>query len=247
MPDINPFLLSTTPYLTAFLTGLLGGVHCVGMCGGIAGALAQGIAPELRQRSSTILPITLGYNLGRLFSYTLAGALVGYLGYNAGNVTEQYKGWMTLRIVAGVFMIVLGLYLGRWWFGLIKIEQLGGRLWQRISGLTKKLLPVRHAYQAISLGALWGWLPCGLVYSMLVFSFAAGGWLQGAGFMLSFGLGTLPVLLGVGMAAGRITTVLQTPMLRYLAGLLVISFGVWTIIATVMTQANVGLGCVAPS
>jgi sulfite exporter TauE/SafE len=245
--DINPLVISSTPYITAFLTGLLGGVHCLGMCGGISAALTQGLAADIRHQPRKLLPFTLVYNSGRILSYTLAGAIVGYLGFNAGSFIEQYQGWIYLRIVAGLFMIVLGLYLGGWWFGLLRLERLGGKLWQRISGLTRRLLPVNNLRQAFSIGILWGWLPCGLVYSMLIFSFAAGGWLQGAGFMISFGLGTLPVLMATGLAAGSFALLLRKPLVRHMAGALVITFGIWTIAATLLVQANVGLGCAVPA
>jgi sulfite exporter TauE/SafE len=244
--DISPFLISSTPYLTAFLTGLFGGVHCVGMCGGIAAAMMHGLPAEVRAKTSSMLPYAIAYNVGRISSYTVAGAIVGYLGYSAGTLVQEYSGWFYLRIVAGMFMIILGLYLGGWWFGLQRLEQLGGLLWQRVSGLANSLLPLHNPGQAFALGLLWGWLPCGLVYSMLVFSFAAGGWMEGGAFMLSFGLGTLPALLGVGLLAGKASKFLQHPRIRHLAGALVIGFGIWTITATLLVQANVGLGCAVP-
>jgi sulfite exporter TauE/SafE len=245
--DINPLLLSSSPYITALLTGLLGGMHCLGMCGGISLALTQGLAADLRQKPRRLLPYILAYNSGRILSYTLAGALVGFIGFSAGAVIEQYKGWMYLRVVAGLFMIVLGLYLGGWWFGLLRIEKLGARFWRYLGHYTRYVLPVTRVHQALLLGMLWGWLPCGLVYSMLVFSFAAGGWMQGAGFMLSFGIGTLPTLLATGLAAGSAAAFLKKPLLRHSAGTLVIAFGLWTIVATLLTQANVGLGCTLPA
>ena len=71
-------------YLAAFAVAFLGGVHCVGMCGGIVGALTLGIAPGEKKSFRVVLPYLLAYNLGRISSYTLAGALVGGVAAMAG-------------------------------------------------------------------------------------------------------------------------------------------------------------------
>lgn len=213
-------------YLTAFAVGLLGGVHCIGMCGGIVGALTLGLAESVRRRPRTLLPYLLAYNTGRILSYTTAGALVGGIGLLAADLTGVHKAQQVLQIVAGVFMVVLGLYLGGWWKGLVRVEQLGGHLWRHIEPLGRRFLPVRHPGEAFVLGLVWGWLPCGLVYSVLVWAIAAGGVLQGAALMLSFGLGTLPMLLGMGLVAGRLGAYMRRHWVRAAAGLLVIGFGV---------------------
>jgi hypothetical protein len=244
--DLSPFVTSSTPYLTAFLTGLLGGVHCVGMCGGITGALVFGLPDETRSHWTRLAPFLAAYNLGRILTYTFAGAVVGYLGYVAGDLLTEYRGWFVLRIVAAAFMIAMGLYLGGWWFGLNRLERAGGQFWERIRPLGRGLLPVRHPGAALGLGLLWGWLPCGLVYSVLALAFAAGGWKEGALFLLSFGLGTLPTLLTMGAASAALGRVLQRQAVRRAAGALVIVFGAWTLTATLIVQPNVGLGCALP-
>jgi len=76
------------------------------------------------------------------------------------------------------------------------------------------------------LGLLWGWLPCGLVYSVLVAALATGSALEGGALMLAFGLGTLPALLAMGMAAVRLKRFLQHLWVRRGSGLLVLTFGV---------------------
>ena len=130
----------------------------------------------------------------------------------------------------GLIPIVAGaLYLGGWWFGLARVEQAGGVLWQRIEPLGKRLLPVQTVGQALVLGLLWGWIPCGLVYSALILTISAGGVLQGLGIMLAFGLGTLPNLLAMGFAVGAVAHMTKKPWVRWLAGGLVIGFGVVTL------------------
>ena len=242
--DISPLALADeSAYLTAFLAGVFGGVHCAGMCGGITGALVYGLPASVRQHSTHLLLYLSAYNVGRLLSYTIGGALVGLLGYLAGDLLVAYGGWFYLRFVAAFFMIAMGLYLAGWWTGLTHIERAGARLWAKLSPLSGSLLPVRRPGRAVCVGVLWGWLPCGLVYSVLVWAIAAGGWREGALFMLVFGLGTLPTLLAVGFAANGLISWVQRPGVRRLAGALVIAFGVLTLLGTIVYQPNVGLGC----
>jgi uncharacterized protein len=188
--------------LTAFLVGLLGGVHCVGMCGGIVGTLTMGLPREVRNSLARLLPYQLAYNGGRILGYTAAGALMGGLGTLIAVLVPVQTAQRVLYLVAAVFMILLGLYLGGWWRGLARLEHLGAGLWRRIEPLGRRLLPIRSPLAAVGLGFVWAWIPCGLVYSVLIWSISAGGAAEGALLMLAFGLGTLPNLLGLGMLAG---------------------------------------------
>jgi sulfite exporter TauE/SafE len=215
--------------LTAWLVGLLGGVHCVGMCGGIVATLTAGLPREQRQRLSRQLPLQLGYNLGRIASYTLAGALMGALGAVALQLVPLQLAQRLLYLIAAVFMLALGLYLGGWWQGLTRVERLGERLWRHIEPFGRRFLPVRRWWQALAVGLVWGWLPCGLVYSVLIWSAGSGGPLQGALLMLVFGLGTLPNLLGLGLLAGAAARVTEQAWLRRLAGVLVMGFGLYAL------------------
>jgi sulfite exporter TauE/SafE len=212
--------------LGAFLVGLLGGVHCVGMCGGIVGALTLGL-PESRRGGAGAVPFQLAYNIGRIASYTLAGALVGGLGLLLAGLLPVYLAQRVLQGLAALFMIALGLYLAGWWMGLRRVEQAGGSIWRRIEPLGRKLMPVHSPGQALVLGLIWGWLPCGLVYSVLIWAISAGGAIEGAGLMLAFGLGTLPNLLLMGATAAWLGRYVRKPAVRQLAGGLVVLFGVY--------------------
>jgi hypothetical protein len=192
------------------------------MCGGIAGVLTLSLAPDRRRSLAAMLPYLLAYNAGRITSYSVAGALLGAIGQAAVVLPRIQQGQAWLSVVAGLFMIALGLYLGGWWRGLAYLEQAGGLLWRRIEPYGRRFLPVRDWRGAWLLGLLWGWLPCGLVYSMLVWALAAGSPAQGALLMASFGAGTLPTLLAVGATAGRLTRVIQNPRVRQAAGVLVL-------------------------
>lgn len=216
MLELGPQLLS------AFILGLLGGGHCLGMCGGLMGALTLAIPAEQRSRRWRLL---LAYNLGRIVSYACIGLLVGLLGW----AVASSPGATGMRVAAALLLIVMGLYLAGWWSGLTRIESLGRGLWRYIQPVANRLLPVSTLPRALLLGALWGWLPCGLVYSTLLWAASQGNAAHSALLMLAFGLGTWPVLLATGLAAERTTTLLRKRGIRMAGGLLVILFGIWTL------------------
>ncbi len=221
------------PYLSAFLVGLLGGVHCLGMCGSIIGTLNLGLERNQRDNPATLLRYQLAYNSGRIASYTLAGALMGGLGLLLVQWLPLRIAQQTLLLAAGLFMLLLGFYLSGWWLLLNRVEQLGRHLWRRIEPLGRKLLPVHTPVQALLLGTLWGWLPCGLVYSMLISATATGSITDGALLMLAFALGTLPNLLLMGVLTGAAAHLLQARWVKQLSGSIIIGFGCWTLFRAV--------------
>ena len=210
--------------LAAFLVGLFGTVHCVAMCGGIAGALSAGLDPGVRGRAGRLLACQLGYNAGRIASYALAGAAAGALGHLLARFAGLELARGLLQGLAGLFMLLLGLYLTGWWPLLARLERVGARLWVRVEPLGRRLPPIRTPLAAFPLGLVWGWLPCGLVYSALALATVGGGPLQGAALMLAFGLGTLPSMLGAGLATARLRA-LTGPRMRAVAGGLVLLLG----------------------
>jgi len=215
MLELAPLLLS------AVILGLLGGGHCLGMCGGLMGALTLAIPREQRSRRFGLL----AYNLGRILSYTAAGLLIGLAGWAVASSPAA----MILRVIAALLLIAMGLYLAGWWSGLTRLESLGRGLWRYIQPVASRLLPVSSLPRALLLGALWGWLPCGLVYSTLLWAASQGNAIDSALLMLAFGLGTWPVLLATGIAAERTTALLRKRGVRMAGGLLVILFGIWTL------------------
>ncbi len=216
VPDLFPLLGS------ALILGLLGGGHCLGMCGGLMGALTLAIPPEQRGRRLRLL---VAYNLGRVVSYACAGLLLGLAGWAVASSPAA----MALRVVAALLLIAMGLYLAGWWNGLTRIEALGRGLWRVIQPAACRLMPVSSLPQALLLGALWGWLPCGLVYSTLLWAASQGSAGYSAALMLAFGLGTWPILLATGLAAQRVNAMLRRRSVRVAGGLLVILFGLWTL------------------
>ena len=216
--------------IAAFITGLLGSVHCVGMCGGIVGSLSMGLSPDNKNSTTRTLGFTLLYNIGRLSSYVIAGLLVASVGESSSEFfnqnAQQVGAWLS-----GIFMILLGLYIAGWWQLLSVLETAGSYLWRYLQPLGNKLLPVKSHLHALLLGALWGWLPCGMVYAMLVFALSSQDALQGGLIMLAFGLGTLPTLLLLGTAAATMKRFIQKPIVRQLAGSLILLFGVYSLMA----------------
>lgn len=209
-------------FFAVFLVGVLGGVHCAGMCGGIVSALTLQIPSQ-----KTPWPIHLAYNIGRIASYMAAGALMGALGSFGLLLNHWLPVQMTLYIAANLMMIGLGLYLTGMTQALAFIERAGQMLWRHVQPFTRRFLPVRGAAQALPLGMLWGWLPCGLVYSVLALTLLSGSAARGALIMLVFGLGTLPNLMLAGLLLVRFRRIMQGRTLRLGSGFLVLAFGVW--------------------
>jgi len=237
--------------IAVFFAGLLGGVHCLGMCGSIVGILTAQLpkpSPEpspARGRGADRLtpsgaraaifsgarwPFHLAYNAGRLVSYTVAGALAGAIGQAGLLLRDQVPVQHLLFALSSLMLVALGLYLAGIWSQVRRIEQFGGILWRHIQPLTRGLFPIATPLRAFLLGTLWGWLPCGLVYSVLVTALASGHAQSGALVMLAFGLGTLPNLLAIGLFWESIRNWVQSARVRMTAGLLVAGFGVYGLI-----------------
>ncbi|MDX1489386.1 MAG: sulfite exporter TauE/SafE family protein, partial [Acidiferrobacterales bacterium] len=227
--------------LAAFLVGFLGSLHCVGMCGGIVGALTLRLPQEVRASPIRLLPYVLSYNIGRIVSYAIAGALAGLLGAQALAVLSFENAQLVGKWVSAIFMMALGLYIAGWSRGLVDLERLGARLWRTIEPLGRRYLSLAGPHEAAALGLVWGWLPCGLVYAVLAWSFVAGGALQGAALMLAFGMGTLPMLLAMGAASRWLGSLVHTPRLRRAVGAAILLFGVFALIVPIghHTQTHV--------
>ena len=203
----------------AFAAGLLGGVHCAGMCGGIVGSLsaaAQG--PALRRQ--------LAFNFGRIATYAAAGLAVGAAGGLVQLAGPALGAQTVLFVLANALMVMLGLYVAGWGRAVLRLEAAGARLWRRIEPLRRRFFPIDTTAKALGAGAVWGWVPCGLVYSMLALALASGGALEGALVMLAFGLGTLPNLLAAGLAAQKVMALRRIPWVRQAAGAAIIAMAV---------------------
>lgn len=223
-----------------FVAGLVGSVHCIGMCGGIVSAFSAASRPAFPVpvvSSAGLGAIGAGqglrmlaYHAGRIGSYMMAGAVAG--GIVGGVQSLARLAWLQLAglWLANLMLIALGLYLMRAWLGLARLEAQGQRLWRHLQPFTRRLLPLDRPGKAFALGMLWGWLPCGMVYSMLTIAMLAGSASRGAAVMLAFGLGTLPALSGLALAGGALSARMNAPVLRHAAGMIMLGFGLFGIV-----------------
>jgi len=236
---------------SAFIIGLLGSGHCLAMCGGITTMLTSAIdkpstqpitqaseqgdipvkvisTPSSCSPQTTRLTLVFLYHFGRIASYCLIGAIVGFTGSIAAkNIGLPIAG---LRLVAAIFVILLGLYIGQWLLWLNKVESLGKGIWRYLSPLAKHVIPVDSAKKALGLGALWGWLPCGLVYSTLTWALASGSSLTGATIMFFFGLGTLPALIALSLGISSIKNLLVNTVFRKIMAISLITYGIYSFV-----------------
>ncbi len=225
------------------MIGLLGGVHCVGMCGGIVGALSAAGGPSKARKPFPVAVVggagtlaagaiaddalrVVAYNAGRIASYAVAGAIAGGIAQGAATLSFMSSLQIGGYWLANLMLVALGLYLMDAWRGLARLETVGQVVWRRVQPLIRPLLPMDSPIKALALGALWGWVPCGMVYSVLLTAMLSGSAVSGAMVMLAFGVGTLPVLLTMGMLGSRLQVWTRRRAVRVAAGLIVLAFGV---------------------
>lgn len=232
MGDLAPILIYpatmefdlafSTSTLVAFTMGLFSSMHCIGMCGSIIGTLTLSLNPEIRNQKSRLFPFVFNYNIGRITSYTIAGALAGVIETLITMPMGEISGHRLLQLLSAAVMTGAGLYIAGWFPHFAYIEKLGLRFWKKIEPFGRKLIPVKNLSQAYLFGMVWGWLPCGLVYSALALAATAGGIKQSALTMLFFGLGTLPAVMGVGIMTGILTRLSRMQRFKQAIGLFMI-------------------------
>ena len=210
-------------YIAPLIMGLFSSLHCVGMCGGIMGALTYSLPTETREQRPRLLGFLALYNSGRILSYTLAGSLIGTMGNQLYTTLSPETGYLLLQSTAAILMVSVGLYIAGWFPKYAYIERIGLPVWRWLEPIGRRLLPVSTPFQALLYGLVWGWLPCGLVYSALLLTVTAGDAVQGGLYMLAFGLGTLPAILGVGIFTEKVVRFTRRPRIRQLAGLTLIA------------------------
>ncbi len=216
-------------YFAAFTLGLFAAVHCWGMCGGIIAALALNLPESVRRNRALTAFYILAYNLGRISSYTLAGVIVGASSAFVFSYIDPRSGHLFLVWFSSIILLFLGLYIAGWLAHLNQLEKIGAGLWKRLQPLGKRLIPVRSPAHAYAFGLIWGWLPCGLVYSALIFALSAGTAREAAMYMFMYGLGTLPAVMGAGLFTGFSAGFLRRPSVRRVLGLILIGFAAWNV------------------
>ena len=210
-------------YISAFLMGLIGSGHCIAMCGGIASSL------QLASDKRKTLTYSFAYNIGRAISYMLAGTLVAGISSQFAKQNTSFS--ITLSFIAAIFMLLVGVYIMRLGPTLQWLEKVGKTLiWQHIVKLNKYLMPVDSTVKAIGYGALWGWLPCGLVYSALTWAMTSPTAFDGAMVMLCFALGTFPAMITVGITAQKLNSIINHSWTRIVLGSVIIWYGIYLLI-----------------
>ncbi len=211
----------TSEILAALVLGFAGAGHCIGMCGGISAALTLGV----NKTSQQTLFFTLLFNLGRIISYTIIGALIGGLA-----ALIQLNQFLEESLyLAGTLLILMGLSVAQIWHGVRHIEIIGKGVWTFIRPLTKQLMPIKNVKQALCLGLFWGWLPCGLIYSSLIWASSSASWQQSGLLMFAFGIGTLPANLATGVLAEQLKMLLRKRLNQRLMGLVMVCLGLYTL------------------
>jgi sulfite exporter TauE/SafE len=213
-------------YTSAFLLGLFSTIHCVGMCGGIIGALSLSLPAEIRNNKARMLMFITTYNSGRILSYSFAGLIAGAIGTGVLASAGFDQGHAVLRAIGVAMMVAIGLYLAGWLPQLAVVEKIGVPVWKKLEPVGRKLLPVASLPKALAYGLIWGWLPCGLVYFVLLWALTAGTAVEGALTMLAFGIGTMPTLLTTGFMTSWLTRFARSSRARQIVGLLIIAMAV---------------------
>ena len=211
---------------SAFLLGFFSTMHCVGMCGGIIGALSLSLPAEIRNEKPRLFTYVMTYNMGRIISYGTAGLIAGAIGAGVLQSAGFEQGHTILRSIGVMMMIAIGLYLTGWLPQLASVEKIGRPIWKHLEPIGRKLVPVASLPKALAYGLIWGWLPCGMVYFVLVWALTAGGAINGALTMIAFGLGTLPTLLTAGFMTSWITRFAHSTRARQVVGLLIIAMAI---------------------
>jgi sulfite exporter TauE/SafE len=222
----------------AFIAGIAGSAHCFAMCGGLAGALGMR-ARSTASNARGAFTNALSYHSGRLSGYATAGAICGLIGASLQAVLDLGRVGAALRIASGVLLILIALRMLSPWNLLRWLEVLGAKFWRRLQPFTLSTSKLTGHTQALALGFLWGWLPCGLVYSMLLFAALSGHALSGAAILLAFGLGTLPSMMTSSVLASQVQRLLQSRWPRFASGVLLLSFGAWMIWISIPAAGHV--------
>lgn len=217
--------------VSAIALGFASGFHCIGMCGPIA--LSMGLT---KKQAANFYLQNLTYQFGRIFTYSLLGALLGTIGQ--GFEMAGFQKYLT--IIAGILLIVMALFS----FGgkdfASKIPFLSKFLYSVKSNLGRVLQKADYRSR-FTTGILNGFLPCGMVYMALTASLAGGGIWQGALYMALFGLGTLPFMFAIVLAGNLMNQAFRTKILKAVPIIMIILGGLF-----ILRGLELGIPYVSP-
>ncbi len=183
----------------ALMLGFAASGHCLAMCGGISAAL--GIATAKRADGRPRALLLVAYQIGRMLSYAIAGGLIGgVLGFIVGwlDIDAVRQG---LRVVSAAALVAAAFVA----FGALRDpgSRIGKLVWPRLAPFGRRLLPVTSVARAFGFGMVWGWMPCGFAYTVMVIAALEHDALRSAATMLAFGVGTAPAMIAVAFGARR--------------------------------------------
>ncbi len=211
--------------LTALAIGLIGNFHCIGMCSGIITVFSMSVSKDKKKYSSFYI---IYYNLGRIIGYMFINTVafsIGLILIKSLNIDNLNF----LKLISGLTLLTIGCYLLNI-LNLIKhIEKLGFKIWNHIQKYIKFFFPVNNPLKAILLGFIWSHIPCGLVYSTVIWSTSSGSFLKSILLVLIFGIGTLPSMLGVGLFSFKLKEIVNYNIIKYIFSLLFLISGTYNI------------------
>lgn len=212
---IKKKLTPMTNYLAAFLMGIVSAGHCLGMCGGLM--LASGL------NSSRPFYVVM-YNVGRLSTYLILAAIFGFFSSSLPTVSLPF-----LQILSGILLLLTAIYFAGVSNLIQKVEKLGAPIWQLAKPISRRLLPIDTSSKAYALGLVWGFIPCGLVYTALAFSVSQSSFSISILTMLLFGLGTFPAMITSGLFASQLRTFIYNPIVRRIlvSSLVLLTILIW--------------------
>ncbi len=206
-----------TALLTGLLAGLFGSTHCLGMCGGIVGLLHAQI-PAGRG------VLAIGFHIGRISSYLAIGLIATGIGMLPAAAVPTAAPQI-MRWILGAIIVLMAVYIALPGRFRDLTGQLAAPLTRRMMPVFARFLPVRSFDNAIGLGLLWGFLPCGLLYTVIATAAMLADPLATSAMIVAFGVGTVPLLLGGGLLMLKFRSAVNRPGLRWLAAALLAATG----------------------
>ncbi|NOR80869.1 MAG: sulfite exporter TauE/SafE family protein [Methyloprofundus sp.] len=225
--EITQFISS--PIFIAFFIGLFSSIHCVSMCGSIIGTLSLSLKPEIRATRSKMIAFIFSYNFGRIFSYMLAGLIIALIESLLTFPLGEEHGHRYLEVISALIITGAGFYIAGWFPNFAYIEKTGSRFWKAIEPYGRKLIPVATLPQAFMFGMVWGWIPCGLVYTALALAATSGDITTSTLIMLAFGLGTLPAVASTGIVSTFISRINNLHSAKQIVGMLLVLVAIYSV------------------
>lgn len=224
------FLNSDFYYFYSFIIGIFGSAHCIGMCGGISIIISSNLPKK------NFIYFVFSYNFGRIISYSIIGFIAGYFGFFLLNFFGDFFIYF-FKILSSLSLLLIGLYLIDIFKTFSFVENFGLKIWIKFNFLFKKFLPIKNFFHSFLIGIIWGQIPCGLVYSVLIWSLSYPSYFDSMLIMFFFGLGTLPSMILTGHFHFYLKKTINKKLLRYFFGIFFIFLSVLMIFNVILFKS----------